>query len=84
MPYEKAEYAKNRKYYDDFFDCIEVCTESTAKHPKAAIPARNRHIVDRSDYVLFWVERKGGAYQTMKYAEKQEKKMLNLAADISE
>ena len=44
------------------------------------IQVRNRHIVDRSDFVVFWVERKsGGAYQTMRYAQKAEKDMINLA-----
>lgn len=81
MPYEKADYTKNRKYYDEFFDYIEVCAESAAKHPKAAIQARNRHIVDRSDYIVFWIEREsGGAYQTMRYAKKCSKAMLNLAS----
>ncbi len=80
MPYEKAEYSKNRQYFDEFFDYVEVCAESAEKHPKAAIQVRNRHIVDRSDFVVFWVERKrGGAYQTMRYAQKAEKDMINLA-----
>ena len=81
MPYEKAEYTKNRQYYDDFFDYVEVCAESAKKHPKAAIQARNRHIVDRSDFIVFWVEREnGGAYQTMNYAKKCGKVYNNLAA----
>ena len=80
MPYEKADYIKNREYYDDFFDYVEICAESAEKHPKAAIQVRNRHIVDRSDFVVFWVERKsGGAYQTMRYAQKAEKDMINIA-----
>ncbi|MBQ8941235.1 MAG: hypothetical protein IJ062_05305 [Firmicutes bacterium] len=85
MPYEKADYTKNQKYYDEFFDYIEVCAESAAKHPKAAIQARNRHIVDRSDYVVFWIEKEyGGAYQTMKYAKENEKAMINLAVETAE
>ena len=39
-------------------------------------------MVDRSDFVVFFVERNsGGAYQTMKYAEKQGKEIINLADD---
>ena len=80
MPYEKAEYAKNRQYYDDFFDYVEVCTESAEKHPKSAIQVRNKHIVDRSDFIVFWIEREsGGAYRTMQYAKKYGKEMINLA-----
>ena len=80
MPYEKAEYTKNRQYYDDFFDYVEVCTESAEKHPKSAIQVRNKHIVDRSDFIVFWIEREsGGAYRTMQYAKKYGKEMINLA-----
>ena len=46
---------------------------------------RNREMVDRSDLVIFCVERSsGGAYQTMKYAVKQEKNIINLCADETE
>ena len=84
MPYEKADYIKNQKYYDEFFDYIEVCTESEKAHPKQAIQVRNRYMVDRSDLTVFWVERKtGGAYMTMKYAENKQAEMINLA-NISE
>ena len=38
-------------------------------------------MVDRSDLVVFNVEHEsGGAFQTMKYAKAQEKKIINLAA----
>lgn len=83
MPYEKAEYVKNRQYYDDFFDYVEICAESAEKHPKGAIQVRNRQLVDRSDYVVFWIEREiGGAYQTMKYAKKYGKNIINLATQV--
>ena len=37
-------------------------------------------MVDRSDLVVFFVEREtGGAYQTMRYAEKNGKTIINLA-----
>ena len=36
-------------------------------------------MVDRSDLAVFWVEREnGGAYKTMKYAEKSEIDHINL------
>jgi len=42
-------------------------------------------MVDRSDLVIFCVERNsGGAYQTMKYAMRQEKHIINLCADKQE
>lgn len=80
MPYEKAEYTNNAEDFDKYYDYVEVCAESDKVHPKQAIQVRNRCMVDRSDLVVFWVERNsGGAYQTMKYAEKQSKKIINIA-----
>ena len=81
MPYEKAEYSKNQQYFDEFFDYVEVCAESAEKHPKAAIQVRNR--VDRSDFIVFWIEREsGGAYRTMQYAKKCGKDNVNLATQV--
>ena len=34
MPYEKAEYAKNRQYYDDFFDYVEGLYRKCRKTPE--------------------------------------------------
>lgn len=42
----------------------------------------NRSMVDRSDLVVCYVEHEsGGAYQTMAYAGKSGKTVINLAAD---
>ncbi|MBR1736979.1 MAG: hypothetical protein IJ736_08190 [Firmicutes bacterium] len=83
MPYEKAEYTKNAEEFDKYYDNIEVCPDSLKVHPKSAIQVRNRYMVDRSDLVVFFVERdKGGAYQTMKYAIKQGKKILNIVDNL--
>ena len=80
LPYEKAEYTNNAEDFDKYYDNVEVCTESAKAHPKAAIQIRNRYMVDRSNLVVFFVERNsGGAYQTMKYAENQNKHLINLA-----
>ena len=47
--------------------------------PKAAIQIRNREMVDRADLVLCAIERQsGGAWQTVQYAMKQEKPVINL------
>ena len=85
MPYEKAEYTNNAEDFEKYYDYIEVCAESNKVHPKQAIQVRNRYMVDRSDLVVFWVERKtGGAYMTLKYAEKEQAAMINLAENINE
>ena len=64
---------------DDYYDEIEICEESTIKHFNAAFQVRNRHMVDRSNLVVFYVENNaGGAYQTLRYAIAQRKEYLNL------
>lgn len=76
----KAEYRDNEKEYLDYYDEVEICAESSAAHPKSAIQVRNRSIVDRSDLVICCIQHKsGGAYQAVRYAEKQGKKIVNLA-----
>ena len=80
LPYMKAEYRDNEKEYLDYYDEVEICVESSAAHPKSAIQVRNRNIIDRSDLVICCIQHKsGGAYQTVRYAKKQGKKIVNLA-----
>ena len=80
MPYLKAEYTKNAEDFDKYYDYVIVCPDSEKAHPKQAIQARNKWMVDRSDPAVFWVEHEnGGAYKTMKYAEKSEIDHINMA-----
>ena len=80
LPYMKAEYRDNEKEYLDYYDEVEVCAESAETHPKSAILVRNRNLVDRSDLVVCCIQHKrGGAYTTIQYAEKQGKRIINLA-----
>ena len=80
MPYETAEYRDNEDAFHNYYDDIEVCGASAGGHFKGAHQTRNRQMVDRSDLVVFCVEREtGGAYQTMRYAEKNGKTIINLA-----
>lgn len=80
LPYMKAEYRDNEKSYLEYYDEIEICSESAEAHPKSAIQVRNRNIVDRSDLVVCCIQyKKVGAYKTIQYAEKQDKKIVNLA-----
>lgn len=80
LPYEKAEYTNNAEDFNKYYDNVEVCIDSANAHPKAAIQIRNRYMVDRSNLVVFFVERNsGGAYQTMKYAENVGKNIINIS-----
>ena len=80
LPYATAEYRNNEKSFHEYYNEIEICTESAEKHFKSAHQTRNRSMVDRSDLVVFCVERNsGGAYQTMQYAKKVNANIINLS-----
>lgn len=80
LPYMKAEYRDNEKSYLEYYDEVEICSESAEAHPKSAIQVRNKNIVDRSNLVVCCIQHKnGGAYKTIQYAKKQGKKIVNLA-----
>lgn len=82
LPYIKAEYRNNEQSYFDYYYEIEICAESAEANYKAAIQVRNRKLVDRSNLVVCFIQHKSvGAYKTIQYAEKQGKKILNLARE---
>lgn len=79
QPYPTANYVKNQSAFDSYYDEIEVFDEVKA-HPKAAFTLRNRYMLNRSNYAIFFVENNfGGAYNALKYAEKTNIKHINLA-----
>ncbi len=78
LPYERAEYRDNRESFEQYYDEVEICAESTQVHPKAAIFERNKSMVDRSDLVICAIECDGGAAKAVRYAEKMGKKVINL------
>ncbi len=82
LPYMRADFKDNEKSYLNYYDDVEICEQSAKAHYMSAIQIRNRCMVDRSDLVVCYVERKnGGAYGTMKYAVRQQKRVLNIAID---
>ena len=83
LPYLRTEYRDNEQNYLQYYDEVEICTESAAAHYKSAIQIRNRCMVDRSDLVIFCVQRQsGGAYRTLQYARKTGKQYLSIADSI--
>ena len=79
LPYNTKEYSDNIGYFENYFDEVEICNESSMAHFKAAIQVRNKSMVDRSDLTVFYVENEsGGAYITYKYAKSQNKKIIRL------
>lgn len=70
MPYLSAGFEKNEEAYRDYYDEIEICERSANMYYKVAIQERNRYMVNRSDFVVFCVQREnGGAWRTMRYAQ---------------
>jgi hypothetical protein len=79
LPYVTAEFRDNDESFRDYYDEIEVCETAAVGHYKNAHKTRNRAMVDRSDLVVFYIQREsGGAWQTMKYVKKQGKTYINL------
>ena len=80
LPYPTAELRDNLENFEAYYDEIELCSAAAGSHPKGAIQIRNRQMVDRSDLVVFCVDHSsGGAYQTLRYAQRKKKETLNLA-----
>ena len=75
LPYKVAKLEFYEKYYDSIVIPDNVCYA----HPKSAITLKNRWMIEQSDLVIVYIERdNGGAYTAMKYAEKLNKKIINL------
>ena len=77
LPYLTAEYINNKTSFENYYDEIEVFESS---HFRSAFQQRNRAMVDRSDLVICCIERdEGGAYNAVRYAQKTNKKVMNVA-----
>lgn len=84
LPYMTTDFQNYESDYRKYYDEIEICN-SAGVHYKALFQTRNRNMVDRSDFVVFFVEHpKGGAYQTMCYTLQQNKQYINLADILEE
>ncbi len=80
LPYARAEYLNNEDSFHDYYSDVEISYAASKAHPKAAIQIRNREMVDRADLIVCAIEREcGGAWQTVQYAIKQKKTIINLA-----
>ena len=83
LPYETAEYRNNEESFHEYYDEVEVCAASAEKHFKSAHQTRNRSMVDRSQLVIVCIEHEsGGAYTTMRYAERHNVQVINLAKSL--
>ena len=75
LPYKVADI----EYYNEYYDSVIIPDCVAKSHPKSAITLRNRWMAEQSELVIVNVERdKGGAYTAMRYAQKHNKKIVNL------
>lgn len=81
LPYNSARIEDYEKYYDE----ITIPDVLWKMHPKGAIKAKNRWMVEQADLVIGYVEREeGGAYTALKYAKQLKKEIINIAVDTEE
>ena len=82
-PYMSNELNTNKQYYNDMYDDIIIPDELAFEHYKSAITKRNRWMIDNSDIVIVYVIRNyGGAYDAMRYAERQNKTVVKIEKKI--
>ena len=79
LPYMEQRLNTDKEYYESHFDEILIPIELAGIHYKQAITACNRWMVDRADCLIAMVWRDhGGAYQTLKYAERHRKRVFRV------
>ena len=76
LPYPE----KDMEDFEGYYDGVIIPEYEKRPHPKSAIKQRNRRMVEEADLVICYVEKKsGGAYDSVRYAQKLGKKTVNLA-----
>lgn len=73
------------EFYENYYDEITIPEVLWGLHPKGAIKAKNRWMVEQADLVIGYVEREeGGAYTALKYAKQLDKEIVNIAVEETE
>ncbi len=79
LPYMKNKLNKEKEYYCDMYDDVVIPTELADIYYKQILTKRNEWMVDKCDIVIAYLMRDfGGAYNTVKYAEKNNKMILKV------
>ena len=83
LPYMSNRLNTEKEYYHSLYDEIIIPAELADVHYRSAIKMRNRWMVDQAVHVIAYVHRDfGGAHDTMKYARRQGKSVINLAENV--
>lgn len=80
-PYMTLDYQRNIQEYLNLKLYDEIVYPPLENvFPRYAISRRNEWMIDQSDYVIAYVQQTyGGAYQSLQYARRKKKRILNLA-----
>ena len=78
-PYFTNDINSNKEYYSAMYDDLIIPDELAGIHPKAAIKARNRWMVDTSNIIITYLIRNhGGAFEAVKYAQRIGKPIIQI------
>lgn len=79
-PYMKQDLNISKDYYEQMYDDVIIPMELAGVHYKSAISKRNRWMVDEAQILIAYVYRDhGGAYTTLRYAQKHGLQIINIA-----
>lgn len=78
-PYIDEKYLKSKLLDEDRYDEI-IYPEEYIKIPKFAISQRNKYMIDKSDYIIAYVNPllPGNAIKSLEYAKRQNKTIKNI------
>lgn len=80
LPYFTNKLNEYKEIYESQYDDIIIPSILDGVHPKGAITKRNRWMVDESELIIAYITRDyGGAYNTVKYAKKRNKRIINIS-----
>ena len=70
----------DKRVYRDILNSADKVVVLADTYYDGCMQARNKHLVDNSQYCVCYLKRRwGGTYKTVKYAEKINKTLLNIA-----
>ena len=72
LAYRDSNHIEKHNYIYKYYNAETIYTLEYAIHPKYAVTARNKWMVDNSDYMIAYVTNSyGGAYANFKYAKRK-------------
>lgn len=79
-PYLDEKYLSYKTEIWDFDEVLYPPLESVPK--RLSILKRNEYVVEKSDYIVFYVDHNfGGASQALEFAKRKNKRIFNISAD---